>query len=333
MTVFFSEGALAIRSATPADREAVLVFCQTGWNGGDYIEHVWDEWLNDPDGRLIVATESERPVALVHMGRLSPRESWFQGLRVDPAVRQRGLATLLTEQLVRIAQSDGAKEIRLATSATNAPVHRMMAKLGFRRLTSFAPYLYEATPESADPQSSSATPPLAAPQAAAELPARQADIDLSDSPAGALPARLAGMALPARRSDRLRHSAILRATRGLYSRGWSWERLTATKLREHERRGEVVVLPSGWGILRESPDDRRLHTYFLDGDDYPALARDLRAEARRRGYSWVRWMLPDLPALRAAFQSSGFTHDPAVEMVLYELVTLPSSRRVLRARR
>src|SRR6266516_3832544 len=84
-----------VRPARPEDREAVLAFCQQTWEWGDYIEYVWDEWLNNPQGKLFVAIKGSRPVGVANMRMLNKTEAWFEGMRVDPTYRQHGIASAL----------------------------------------------------------------------------------------------------------------------------------------------------------------------------------------------------------------------------------------------
>ena len=52
------------RPAREDDREAVLAFCARTWDDGDYIQYVWEDWLRDTSGALLVATLAGRPVGL-----------------------------------------------------------------------------------------------------------------------------------------------------------------------------------------------------------------------------------------------------------------------------
>ena len=70
-----------VRPARPEDREAVLAFCQQTWEWGDYLEYVWDEWLNNSQGKLFVATKDGQPVAVANMRMLNKTEAWFEGMR------------------------------------------------------------------------------------------------------------------------------------------------------------------------------------------------------------------------------------------------------------
>ena len=47
---------IRVRLAQPADRDAVLAFATSTWNGWDYIPEVWDAWVVPTDGVLLVAT-------------------------------------------------------------------------------------------------------------------------------------------------------------------------------------------------------------------------------------------------------------------------------------
>lgn len=48
---------IEIRPAVPADREGVLAFSRNTFDWGDFIEHVWDDWLADQAGQLLVALD------------------------------------------------------------------------------------------------------------------------------------------------------------------------------------------------------------------------------------------------------------------------------------
>src|SRR5260370_8455529 len=110
-----------VRPARPEDREAVLAFCQQTWEWGDYIEYVWDEWLNNPQGKLFVATRDEQPVAVANMRMLNKTEAWFEGMRVDPAFRQHGIASALFEAQLFEAKHRQPATFRLFTNSTTPP--------------------------------------------------------------------------------------------------------------------------------------------------------------------------------------------------------------------
>src|SRR5947209_16351946 len=108
-----------IRPAQAEDHDAVLAFCAHTWEWGDYIDEVWDEWLHDANGLLLVATINGQPVGVAHLLMLNEMDAWLEGLRVDPNYRQRGIATALDQALLAEARRRRASNARLLTDSVN----------------------------------------------------------------------------------------------------------------------------------------------------------------------------------------------------------------------
>src|SRR5579864_1207376 len=99
---------LEVRRAREEDREAVLAFCQQTWEWGDYIDRVWETWLNDEQGALLVALKEGQPVGVANIRMLNAQEAWMEGMRVDPAYRQQGIASALFDAQIAEARQRGA---------------------------------------------------------------------------------------------------------------------------------------------------------------------------------------------------------------------------------
>src|SRR5258708_6389370 len=140
-----------IRPARPEDREAVLAFCMHTWDWGDYIESVWDEWLHDPQGKMYVATVDGKPVAVSRFRMLTPTEAWLEGMRVDPAYRQLGLAKAINDVMLAEAQRRGAAVARLMTESTNTAAIRVIERGLMQQVGALAPF--KAVPVSTPPRS------------------------------------------------------------------------------------------------------------------------------------------------------------------------------------
>ncbi|MBA3750029.1 MAG: hypothetical protein H0X03_03895 [Nitrosopumilus sp.] len=62
-----------VRNAQTSDKSKILKFCNDTFEWGDYIEIVWDSWLIDPSGLLLVvdhpnlSTLVYEPVAVSHI--------------------------------------------------------------------------------------------------------------------------------------------------------------------------------------------------------------------------------------------------------------------------
>ena len=122
------------RPARDDDREAVLAFCARTWDDGDYVQYVWEDWLRDASGALLVATLAGRPVGLAHLRMMSPEEAWIEGVRVDPGARRRGVARVLISRTLVTAHERGATVARYFTSSDNVASQQLFKRFGFVRV-------------------------------------------------------------------------------------------------------------------------------------------------------------------------------------------------------
>ena len=93
-----------IRTAKPSDKSQILKFCQNTFSWGDYIEHVWDYWLNE---NLLFVYEKQFPVGICH-GFFSKNQIWIEGIRVDSNFRKQKIASELVIHVESIGQKKGA---------------------------------------------------------------------------------------------------------------------------------------------------------------------------------------------------------------------------------
>jgi ribosomal protein S18 acetylase RimI-like enzyme len=135
---------IEIRPARVEDREAVLAFCTQTWSWGDYVEYVWDQWLHNPKGQLLVATADSKPVGVANMQMLDKTNAWLAGFRVDPAYRRQGIARALSEKALLEAMQRGATYARLMVESTNEASIQLFESMHMRRVGSFM--LYNAVP-------------------------------------------------------------------------------------------------------------------------------------------------------------------------------------------
>jgi GNAT superfamily N-acetyltransferase len=127
-----------VREARASDKDLVLRFAQKTFEWGDYIEHVWDSWLADPNGRLFVATFKELPVGVNHVVAVKRGEAWAEGARVAPEFRRMGVARLLNDACFEWARVHGAKIIRAVTDSTNSVAQKALMKYGFKFVSDWA---------------------------------------------------------------------------------------------------------------------------------------------------------------------------------------------------
>ncbi len=284
---------VTIRLAQPEDKAAVLAFCAHTWDWGDYIPQVWDAWLADPSGRLLVAVLNDRPVALVHMRLVSPDECWLQGMRVDPSARGQGISRQINEQAMREAQQMGASVARLATRFDNLIAQRAVETAGFQQVGTYLHYAAPAEELRGAPQ-----PEVAGPQ---DVPALLAFLERSN---------------------------ILPTTGGLIYADWGDRSHALTQAVLEERvAGSQVLLLRQWDDFQaiaicgfEDADEPVLLIEYIDGttEGIGRLAYGLRPLAAERRLEQVAITIPNLLMVRDILEGVGYRTEDAGFFLLYE---------------
>jgi GNAT superfamily N-acetyltransferase len=117
-----------------------MSFIKDVWGGHDYIPLVWDQWLTDPSGKMFVVEAGGKVVGMNRVRFLEDGSAWFEGARVHPAYRGRGLASMLGENSMKVAAGRGVSVFRLTSGSTNRTAHRQIARIGFKESARFSVY-------------------------------------------------------------------------------------------------------------------------------------------------------------------------------------------------
>lgn len=129
----------AIRAARAEDKAAVAAFTSDTFVWGDYVGDKFDEWIAQPNARLLVAVDAaDAPIALARAVTLSPTEAWFSAARVHPDWRGQGIAGRLAEELKVWARAQGAQVGRLLIEDWNEASIRHVTKIGMRSVAAFS---------------------------------------------------------------------------------------------------------------------------------------------------------------------------------------------------
>jgi ribosomal protein S18 acetylase RimI-like enzyme len=285
---------IEVRLAREDDREAVLAFCAHTWRDGDYIQYVWDDWLNDTSGALLVATIAGRPVGLSHLRMMSPDEAWIEGVRVDPDTRRQGVARVLISRTLVTAHERGAAVARYFTSSDNVASQQLFDRFGFVRVAEVLHFTADA---------------LGADERAGEEIALTQATEQDTERIWAW----------------LEQSNLAPLNGGLEIHEWAAQALTEPRLHEHLAAGRVWTLDELGGLAAlavvervegepdNSDDPPILSVWYCDGsaDALGRMGAGLRALARTQNLSRVELWLPDLLILRDAMDGAGFsTHEP-----------------------
>ncbi len=286
-----TDDTLSIRPARPEDREAVVAMVATVWGGTDYVPEVWDDWLADQSGPLLVGERGGLLVALAKLTGLGEGEDWFEGLRIAPEQRGRGLARAVLRHCTELSRERGMRVLRFTSNILNPTMHRLADDLGFS-LCYIAPW-YNATALAEEP--------------APDHNGADADLQLNTQNSEL---KTLGLDRLGKLLEDLERSALLRVTGGLYSHGWTAYDLTEARLRAHLERGEVrgladgaawaIVPPSDWGGFWLA------HAHGAPGELARLLLALRRAPQAKEG-TYLRAHLPQEPDLAAALEAAGYT--------------------------
>lgn len=276
-----------VRPARAEDREQVLSFCGRTFEWGDYIGDVWEKWLNDPTGPLLVAVVGERIVGTGKVTMISATEAWLEGLRVNPEYRGVGVAQAMYDAAETTARKRYARVARYATFSGNTAIHKLSERFGYRRVARFMEFSASAAP--------------------GPLPER---LRLEDAPvAEVLLSTAAGLA----------------ASGGLYAGGWHCQELRGGRLREHIVHGEAYALyrdgrPLAVTLVSSAAPGESLRLGFLGGNAaaIAELARQLRALAQEIGCPCVQVVLPALESSEEAVREAGYEPSWDQEVWIYE---------------
>jgi ribosomal protein S18 acetylase RimI-like enzyme len=131
------------RAATVHDKAYVLDFCKNTFSWGDYIDRVWDIWIQEPNSLFLVAVnvnenKIEKPIAISHGILIPEKIIWIEGIRVDPKHRSHKLATNISLHMLDYARKNGALYSSAIVSIKNEASKGLMEKLGFKVISTWS---------------------------------------------------------------------------------------------------------------------------------------------------------------------------------------------------
>ncbi|MFN2464717.1 MAG: GNAT family N-acetyltransferase [Candidatus Dormibacteria bacterium] len=104
---------IGLRPATLADRPRVAEICSQVFKGDDPLPQRFSGWVEDVDASFLVAEVDARLAAMHRLVPDGDAVTWYEGLRVAPEYRRRGLGRTMVEMGAASAQRRGSMEMRL----------------------------------------------------------------------------------------------------------------------------------------------------------------------------------------------------------------------------
>jgi GNAT superfamily N-acetyltransferase len=282
-----------VRPARAGDHSAIASFTEATFDWGDYVADAFEQWLADPQGLVVVAADpADRAVAVSKATMVSDTEAWFQGARVHPEWRRRGIANAMANAMAEWARSRGARVVRLLVEDWNDIAQRQVEAGGFRAVGSWA--VAERTIGAASPVPSG--------NGGRRVPALE---QLVRAPsAEAEPAYMSWST-----------GELGRAARSLIAAGWMWRRVFSADLVASAKAEALWAARSGWALAARNDDTFEVGWVETRPDDATDLMRALVDLAVAEGAERIQIKIPAVDWLTAAARRAGCD---TWNMVLYE---------------
>lgn len=127
---------IVVRRVRMSDWPAVRRISARIWEGHDYVPLFFKQWVCE--GGFWCAEVRGRIAGYGKATELAPGELWLEGLRVDPALRKRGIGAELSRQVLYRALDLRPVSLRLATADVNREsVHIIETVMHFNLLAQF----------------------------------------------------------------------------------------------------------------------------------------------------------------------------------------------------
>lgn len=133
-----------IRPLCFSDREDVLEIASKTWDGHDYLPYFFDTWLEDKNSLTAAIEYDGHVISLANLRVIeNGRTGWMEGLRVHPDYRGKGLASIITKHVVKIARRAKVERIRYTTAADNEQSLHLGETIRMQRKFDLATYWHE----------------------------------------------------------------------------------------------------------------------------------------------------------------------------------------------
>ncbi len=275
----FSSPRVVCRPALPRDTTDVIEFCKFIWEGHDYVQYAWNDWLADPQGILAVAEYSGHAVGLAKMTLLALGQWWLEGFRVALGFQGLKIGSHIHAYLEEWWLEHGDGIARLMTSSQRVQVQHLCEKFGYTKTGEVAGFL---------------APPLTESTETFQL---LQENEITEA------------------VQFVESSASLLLSNGLIDLGWrfvtpnpdTFQELVRQKLAWWWRGREGLLL--AWEDEGESPGDEQLLAIGLPAcqmDALPEFLLDIRRLVAQLGYDNVYWIAPLRDELMEILNETGF---------------------------
>lgn len=121
------------RRVAQQDKDRVLSISSKIWDGNDFIQYVFDDWVKDQDGEFTLGEKDGIIVGFAKYTKHSDSEVWLEGIRADEKFAGQGFGKAITQYYISRAKSEGVEIIRLCAETACKESTRIVESLGFKK--------------------------------------------------------------------------------------------------------------------------------------------------------------------------------------------------------
>ncbi len=123
-----------IREIKLSDKKEVLRISSQIWEGDDYVNDVFDEWVKSDKGIFAGYWESNKLIGFGRMRFLTANDVWLEALRKDPQTKIKGVGNKIAHYYIDSLKGVKIDSIRFSTYFGNIASIKLNENLGFKKI-------------------------------------------------------------------------------------------------------------------------------------------------------------------------------------------------------
>lgn len=141
---------LSLRRAQVEDKARVLQVEAESTPNLRYLAAVYEHWVHDQSGELMVAELDGELVGVTKLTVLVDGSAWLEALRVTPRVQGQGVGKRFYQRFFEIAARQGIPALRMYTGLKNAVSRGLAERFGFQLAATYRGVWRELAPAAVD---------------------------------------------------------------------------------------------------------------------------------------------------------------------------------------
>lgn len=122
-----------LRKVAQSDKERILEISSKIWEGHDFIQYIFDDWVSDTEGEFTLGEKDGVIVGFAKYTKHSDSEAWLEGIRVDEKYANQGFGKAITQYYISRAKAEGVEFIRLSAYVGSKESIKIIEGLGFKK--------------------------------------------------------------------------------------------------------------------------------------------------------------------------------------------------------